>query len=294
MCCLQVKELVSSDYRRLMLEGPAVQLLQAPVSAAASVSAGSSPPASGGSGAGEHAQRFYFWPQNSAAHAALEQQWARLSADSTAATPAAGAAASAAARTLPVMFGRTLLVERSCNGVAWFAFEELCARPLGAADYIALCAAFHTIFLAGVPLMSMQNRDQARRFITLLDELYNARVRLVVSAAAPPDQLFTAAAEGGEQPLLDLESLQFEGAVEGSRLRRDVLADGGVAPVAADERAALAAAAELGGLEEKFAFQRAVSRLFEMQHPLFGRRSSGAAAALGAGTGGGGAVAAQL
>lgn len=61
--------------------------------------------------------------------------------------------------------------------------------------------------------MSMQVRDQARRFITLVDELYNARVRLVCSAEVPPDALFAGAM--GEEPIIDLESLQFEGAVEG-------------------------------------------------------------------------------
>lgn len=58
-------------------------------------------------------------------------------------------------------------------------------------------------------------KDQARRFITLVDELYNARVRLVCTAACAPDALFTGAEGPGEEAILDLESLQFETAVQG-------------------------------------------------------------------------------
>ena len=65
--------------------------------------------------------------------------------------------------------------------------------------------------------MSMNVRDQARRFITLVDELYNARCLLVCSAACPPDQLF-AAADSNEEPIIDFEGLQFETAVEGEAL----------------------------------------------------------------------------
>lgn len=71
-----------------------------------------------------------------------------------------------------------------------------------------------TVPAPGVPAMSMNVRDQARRFITLVDELYNARTLLVASAACPPDALFSAAS-GSEEPIIDLESLQFETAVEG-------------------------------------------------------------------------------
>lgn len=76
-----------------------------------------------------------------------------------------------------------------------------------------LCRDFVCYLCAGIPAMSMNQRDQARRFITLVDELYNARCLLVCSAALPPDQLFAGAS--GEEPILDLEGLQFEGAVEG-------------------------------------------------------------------------------
>lgn len=165
------------------------------------------------------------------------------------------------------MFGRRLQVQRAVGGVAWFTFEELCAVPLGAADYMALSQAYHTVFLQAVPALSMQVRDQARRFITLVDELYNHRTRLVCSAATQPDLLFAGAES--DEPIFDLESLQFESAVEGSRLRRDLMVDGGVAPVAVSAAEAAAAAQRLGGVEERFAFARAVSRIYEMQSPLY-------------------------
>ena len=129
-----------------------------------------------------------------------------------------------------------------------------------------------------------------------MDELYNSQCQLICSADCPPDALF--AGSLGEQPIIDLEQLQYEGAVEGehqlvkagrsllllpcscicwrvgvccagSRLRRNLMVDGGVAPVAATSDAAAAASAQLGGAEEQFAFARAVSRLHEMQSEKF-------------------------
>lgn len=158
-----------------------------------------------------------------------------------------------------MMFGRTLMVPKMCGGCALFDFADLCSHPKGAADYVAVARSFHTVFIANIPQTSMNSRDQARRFITLVDELYNARCRLVCTAGAPPDDLFLGAEEG---PLIDLESLQFETAVEGARLRRDVTTPGGVAPVGAAPLEAI-----LSGREEDFAFRRAVSRLIEMQTP---------------------------
>lgn len=168
--------------------------------------------------------------------------------------------------TIPVLFGRSLPVARAQNGAAYFEFEELCANPLGPADYTAIASSFQTVFLSGVPTFNMNIKDQARRFITLIDELYNAKTKLVIRAAAEPDQLFSSS--GGRltpsESVVDLEGLQFEGAVEGGRLRRNVLLEGGVAPVASTDKERIAAQAHLGGNEERFAFARAISRLHEM------------------------------
>ena len=91
--------------------------------------------------------------------------------------------------TLTVM-GRTLYVPMAAEGVARFDFEALCGQPLGAGDYLTLATHFHTLVLDAIPRLSPENYDKARRFITLIDTLYDHRVKLVASAEAMPDQLY--------------------------------------------------------------------------------------------------------
>jgi cell division protein ZapE len=91
--------------------------------------------------------------------------------------------------TLTVM-GHHLVVPLSANGVARFDFEALCGEALGAGDYLALASHYHAVVLDGVPRLSPDNYDRARRFIVLIDALYDHRVKLVASAAAWPDQLY--------------------------------------------------------------------------------------------------------
>jgi cell division protein ZapE len=74
--------------------------------------------------------------------------------------------------------------------VTRFRFAELCERPLGAADYIAIATHFHTLILAEIPQMSRAERNEARRFMTLIDALYEHKVNLICSAAAVPDALY--------------------------------------------------------------------------------------------------------
>lgn len=168
---------------------------------------------------------------------------------------------------IPVLFGRYINVDiyatSNTSSSAWFEFEHLCGQPLGTTDYHALGNNFDTIFITKVPAMSMRTRDKARRFINLVDEMYNTGTRLVVQADVPIHELFAATrTESSEDPILDLEHLQFEGAVEGAGLRRDVMSDGSVSPIQAPRLKM-----DLSGEEEKFAFKRAISRLFEMQIP---------------------------
>ncbi|HXC60300.1 MAG TPA: cell division protein ZapE [Steroidobacteraceae bacterium] len=77
------------------------------------------------------------------------------------------------------------------GGLAWFDFAALCEGPRAAADYIAIARQIHTVFLSDVPRFDGRNDDAARRFIALIDELYDRRVRLVISAAAEPTALYS-------------------------------------------------------------------------------------------------------
>jgi cell division protein ZapE len=88
--------------------------------------------------------------------------------------------------------GRALRVERQAAGVARFSFEDLCARPLGPADYLAIAERFHTVLLEGVPRMGPEMKEEAARFRTLIDALYEAKAKLVVSADAAPAALYPA------------------------------------------------------------------------------------------------------
>ena len=86
--------------------------------------------------------------------------------------------------------GRRLAVPLAAAGVARFDFEALCGQPLGPGDYLALATHFHALVLDGIPRLGPENYDVARRFITLIDALYEHRVKLVASADAMPDALY--------------------------------------------------------------------------------------------------------
>lgn len=115
---------------------------------------------------------------------------------------------------LPVS-GRELTLEHVHNGAARASFWELCARPLGPADYLAIAAAVRVLVLEDIPHLSASNYNEAKRFVTLIDTLYEARVRLIASAADDPERLYVEG-EGS-----------FEFARTASRLREMQAADWG-------------------------------------------------------------------
>lgn len=95
------------------------------------------------------------------------------------------------ARCLNVI-GRQIIIAKTHGDVAWARFSDLCEKPLGAADYIEIAREFGTLILQDVPQMTKENRNEAKRFVTLIDELYERKVKLICTAAAAPDALYVA------------------------------------------------------------------------------------------------------
>jgi cell division protein ZapE len=121
----------------------------------------------------------YLTPLGPEADAALDRAWLQLTD---------GVRGEAESITL---LGRRIAIPRSAHGAARFSFDELCARPLAAADYLAIARRYHVIVIDRIPQMGRDLRDEARRFTVLIDTLYDQNVKLACSAAAKPDALCT-------------------------------------------------------------------------------------------------------
>jgi cell division protein ZapE len=122
----------------------------------------------------------YLQPLGAQADAAMDAAWLRLT------DTAKGAPASLA------VLGRSVPVPQAAKGVARFTFDDLCARPLAGADYLAVAHAFHTVLIDHIPRLGSDQRNEARRFILLIDTLYDEGVKLICSAAAAPEDLYVA------------------------------------------------------------------------------------------------------
>ncbi|HEX9946991.1 MAG TPA: cell division protein ZapE [Allosphingosinicella sp.] len=93
---------------------------------------------------------------------------------------------------IPVPGGRILHVPKSLKGVAVFSFKRLCGEARGAADYLAVARRYHSVILVGIPVMGPDRRNEAARFVTLIDALYEHKVKLLAAADARPDGLYPA------------------------------------------------------------------------------------------------------
>ncbi|HZH29066.1 MAG TPA: cell division protein ZapE [Azospirillaceae bacterium] len=122
-------------------------------------------------------QPVYHWPLGPATTAKLDAAFADLT-DSAAGT----------SEEIELQ-GRTLRVPAAARGVARFRFEDLCTEARGSADYLAVARRYHTVVLDGVPRLKPEQRNEAKRFILLIDALYEHKVKLVIGADAPPDRL---------------------------------------------------------------------------------------------------------
>jgi cell division protein ZapE len=124
--------------------------------------------------------KMWHTPADDAADAALDVAWAKLTGG---------------ARGAPIdltIKGRRLHIPLAARGVARFSFTELCETPLGASDYLRIAHDFHSVVLDHVPVMHYENRNAAKRFITLIDTFYDNAVKLVASAEADPTSLYRA------------------------------------------------------------------------------------------------------
>ena len=132
-----------------------------------------------------HGMPIWYVPADARADAALDAAFVELVGDA------------AAGETRLTVMGRTLVVPLAGNGVARFDFAALCEQPLGPGDYLALATHFHTLILDGIPCLGAANFEAARRFIILIDSVYDHRVKLLASAAAPPDVLYERGDDAG-------------------------------------------------------------------------------------------------
>ncbi len=124
--------------------------------------------------------KMWLVPADAAAATALEKAWAKMTGN-----------APCRSRDISIK-GRTLHVPCSADGVARFSFAELCEQPLAASDYLRLARDYHTIMIDRIPVMDYPERNAAKRFITLIDTLYDNGVKLMASAAADPLSLYLA------------------------------------------------------------------------------------------------------
>jgi len=161
----------------------------------------------------------WYVPDDASAEAALDDAWRRLAGDVG----------------VPhelLVKGHVVRVPKAAMGVARFSFDDLCAQPLGAADYLRIAHEFHTIIVDHIPVMDHSRRNEAKRFIILVDTLYDHAVKLLASAQAQPDALYlgTEGYEAGEfkrtaSRLIEMRSQAYLGLPHGPREGLDLDTD---------------------------------------------------------------------
>lgn len=165
--------------------------------------------------------KVWYVPADAAAKAALDEAWERV-------------AAGHSGRPVELSVkGRAVQVPLAAMGAARFSFRDLCGQPLGASDYLRLAREFHTLLIDDVPAMDFDRRNEAKRFIILIDTLYDHAVKLVASAEAEPHDLYRAS-EGNEamefartaSRLIEMASQSYLSLPHGPRIADDPLRAG--------------------------------------------------------------------
>jgi cell division protein ZapE len=127
----------------------------------------------------------YHQPLNDSSERALQDAFDRLAEPGDASTEL-------------LIENRVIHARRRAGGVVWFDFDALCAGPRSQNDYLEIAVRFHTVLLSEVPMMSPAMASEARRFVWLIDVLYDQKVKLIMTAACPPEQLYTQGAMSAE------------------------------------------------------------------------------------------------
>ncbi|THU94184.1 hypothetical protein K435DRAFT_724740 [Dendrothele bispora CBS 962.96] len=178
-----------------------------------------------------------------------------------------------------LVFGRNLAIPSSSSGACRYAFHQLCDEELGPADYLTLASTFHTMILDQVPVLKLTDKDKARRFISLIDALYEARCKIIVMAEAEPEGTFfpdaTPTALGSRssrQNGIDIMMAESVGETRDSYRPNVSSYDAPNMEEAPMEKVMpLDTLSIFSGKDEQFAFKRALSRLVEMTSPTYQR-----------------------
>lgn len=167
----------------------------------------------------------YFTPINEDALRGLDQAWSGLT----------GHVAPGVAQQIE-MKGRSFTVPQVSQGVARADFDDLCNKPLGASDYLVIAKLFHTLILDNVPALSRETANSARRFINLVDSLYDHRTKLVISAAEAPDMLYSAksgnelfAFDRTASRLIEMQSMDYLAQPHGSPVESNAVPEAQIA-----------------------------------------------------------------
>ncbi|KAL4246184.1 AFG1 ATPase family protein [Abortiporus biennis] len=178
-----------------------------------------------------------------------------------------------------VVFGRCLSVPWTLNGVCKFTFSELCEESLGPADYLTLASNYHTMIITHIPILKLSAKNEARRFISLIDALYEARCHLICLAETEPNQLFFPDATEAQTKQQDVDVMMAETIGETREVYRPNISSYDApnmadAPVVPLSSIALEKLSVFSGKDEQFAFKRALSRLYEMTSESYSHENS--------------------